>query len=195
MDETRDLIVTADSGPASDRPAPAGPTPNSPTAAQRGVARLAGRHWPCALGRGGIRTDKNEGDGATPAGRFALRRLLFRPDRIAPPPRCVLPTAALTPADGWCDDPADSAYNRAVALPYPASCEALWRADAVYDLIVVIGHNDAPPVAGAGSAIFIHCARPDFAPTEGCVAFAAADLIDLLARLAPDSAIDICPAS
>jgi len=99
--------------------------------------------------------------------------------------------AALTPSDGWCDDPADVAYNRAVTLPYPASCERLWRSDTVYDLIVVLGHNDNPPVSGAGSAIFIHCARPDFGPTEGCVAFAADDLLTLLGQIDPDSRIDI----
>jgi L,D-peptidoglycan transpeptidase YkuD (ErfK/YbiS/YcfS/YnhG family) len=165
----------------------------NPATALRGHASLDGRRWPCALGRGGVRaaTDKREGDGATPAGRFPLRRLLYRADRIAPPPRCALPASALMPVDGWCDDPADRAYNRAVMLPYPASCEALWRADAVYDLILVTGHNDDPPAAGAGSAIFAHCAQPDFAPTEGCVAFARADLLELLALLAPGSAIDI----
>jgi L,D-peptidoglycan transpeptidase YkuD (ErfK/YbiS/YcfS/YnhG family) len=141
-----------------------------------------------------VRRDKREGDGATPVGRFALRRLLYRADRFARP-ACVLPTAALEPADGWCDDPADAAYNRAVRLPYPASCEPLWRGDAVYDLMLVAGHNDAPPVAGAGSAIFIHLARPDYAPTAGCVAFAAADLIAVLAALTTDSALDIRPSA
>jgi L,D-peptidoglycan transpeptidase YkuD (ErfK/YbiS/YcfS/YnhG family) len=155
-----------------------------------GWASFCGRNWRCALGATGVRIDKREGDGATPAGRFALRRVLYRADRIARPV-CGLPLAALTPSDGWCDDPADVAYNRAVTLPYPASCERLWRSDTVYDLIVVLGHNDNPPVSGAGSAIFIHCARPDFGPTEGCVAFAADDLLTLLGQIDPDSRIDI----
>lgn len=139
-----------------------------------------GRRCRCALGRGGIAADKREGDGATPAGVFALRRLLFRPDRLAPP-ETTLPTAPLRPDDGWCDAPADPAYNRQVRLPYPASAEALWRQDHLYDLIVVIGHNDAPVVAGAGSAIFLHLARRDWGPTEGCVALALDDLLDVLA--------------
>ena len=165
--------------------------PDTPmTAASSGWAVLGQRRWRCALGAGGVHADKHEGDGATPTGRFALRRLLFRPDRL-PRPVCALPTGALTPADGWCDDPADAAYNRAVALPYPASCEQLWRDDAVYDLILVVGHNDAPPVAGAGSAIFIHCARPDYAPTAGCIAFASGALIELLSLLTPASVLEI----
>ena len=138
----------------------------------------------CALGRGGVRADKREGDGATPVGCFALRRLLFRPDRTAPPVT-TLPAAGLTPAHGWCDDPGHPDYNREVRLPHPARCESLWRDDVVYDLIVVLGHNDAPVVAGAGSAIFLHVARDGYAPTEGCVALARDDLLALLAAVGP----------
>jgi len=156
--------------------------------------------WPghrvrCALGRGGVRADKREGDGATPAGTFAVRRLLFRPDR-GPTPTTALPTtalsaAALTPAHGWCDDPAHADYNREVRLPHPARCESLWRDDGVYDLIVVLGHNDAPAVPGLGSAIFLHLARDAYAPTEGCVALARDDLVALLAVLAPGDSLCI----
>lgn len=138
----------------------------------------------CALGRGGVRPDKREGDGATPTGRFPLRRVLYRPDR-GPAPATVLPCAAIDPGDGWCDDPADPAYNRPVRLPHPARHERMWRDDALYDLVIVIGHNDDPPVAGLGSAVFVHLARPDWGPTEGCVALARADLLELLAMAAP----------
>lgn len=139
----------------------------------------AERRVPCALGRGGVRVDKREGDGATPVGRFALRRALYRHDR-EPRPTTGLPIRALHPDDGWCDAPADSAYNQPVTLPYPASHERLWRDDAVYDLIVVIGHNDSPVVPGLGSAIFLHLAHSDYRPTEGCIALARPHLIDLL---------------
>ena len=115
MVQASDLIVT------SDEPGTAG----SP-----GCATLGGRSWRCALGSGGVRRDKHEGDGATPVGRFPLRRLLYRPDRLARPV-CALPVGALTLSDGWCDDPTDAAYNRAVMLPYPASSESLWRDDGV----------------------------------------------------------------
>lgn len=139
-------------------------------APHRGEARWNGLLLPCALGRAGIRADKKEGDNATPAGRFALRRALFRADRIAQP-ATRLPLQEIGADDGWCDDAADPAYNRQVRLPYPARHERLWRDDAIYDLIVVIGHNDDPVVPGAGSAIFLHVARPDWSGTEGCVAF------------------------
>lgn len=139
----------------------------------------------CALGRGGVRADKREGDGATPAGRFPLRRVLYRPDRLAAPPETALPCRPLRPADGWCDDPADPRYNRPVDLPYPASHERLWREDEIYDIVGVLGHNDDPVVPGAGSAIFLHVARPDYAPTAGCVALAREDLLRLLSACGP----------
>ncbi|HEX7760428.1 MAG TPA: L,D-transpeptidase family protein, partial [Caulobacteraceae bacterium] len=99
--------------------------------------------------------------------------------------------APIAPSDGWCDAPADPAYNRPVTLPYPASAEHLWREDHVYDLIVVLGHNDDPPVAGMGSAIFLHLARPDYAPTEGCVALSRPDLERVLAMARPGDALTI----
>jgi L,D-peptidoglycan transpeptidase YkuD (ErfK/YbiS/YcfS/YnhG family) len=157
-----------------------------------GVLDLGGRRVRCALGPAGVVDGavKREGDGASPAGVWPLRRVLYRADRRAAPVT-ALPVQPLSPDDGWCDDPADAAYNTQVRLPYPAAAEALWRDDHVYDLILVIGHNDAPVVAGAGSAIFAHLARPDFAPTQGCVALAAADLEDLLRRAGPGDTLAI----
>jgi L,D-peptidoglycan transpeptidase YkuD (ErfK/YbiS/YcfS/YnhG family) len=147
----------------------------------QGIMRIGASEVPCALGKGGVApaTDKREGDGASPIGVWPLRRVLYRPDR-GPPPVTALPAAPLAPDDGWCDDPADPAYNRPVTHPCPASAERLWREDALYDMIVVLGHNDDPVVPGAGSAIFLHVAAPDYAPTEGCVALARLDLERLL---------------
>lgn len=151
-----------------------------------GRCRFGGKVYACTLGSGGIVADKKEGDGGTPAGTWPLRRLLYRPDR-GRPPTCILPTAPIAPDDGWCDDPADAAYNRPVKLPFAASHETMWRNDHLYDLVVVVGHNDDPPVAGAGSAIFLHLARPDRGPTAGCVAFERADLDAILTALEPES--------
>lgn len=144
----------------------------------------------CALGPAGVVADKVEGDGATPAGVFPLRYVFYRPDRVDPPAGS-LETRALRKADGWCDDPDDPAYNRLVELPYPASAETLWRDDDVYDLIVVLGHNDDPPVPGAGSAVFFHLAKPDFAPTEGCVAIERDILIEILSNIDKDAQMRI----
>jgi len=151
--------------------------------------------WPggsarCALGRGGVRPDKREGDGATPVGCFPLRRVLWRADRL-PQPATGLPIAPIAPDDGWCDDSGDPAYNRPVRRPYPAGHEALWREDGVYDVILVMGHNDSPPVPGLGSAVFIHLARPGWDPTAGCVALALPDMLELLAGCGPGSTLTI----
>ncbi len=145
---------------------------------------FAGRIYRCALGAAGITDHKMEGDSATPRGLLPLRRVLYRADRIRPPPAACVPLEPLAPTDGWCDAPYDRAYNRPVSLPYDASHEALWRTDALYDVIGVLGWNDQPVERSRGSAIFLHVARPDYGPTAGCVALAREDLLGLLkARL------------
>ncbi len=138
-----------------------------------------GRAFRCAVGRGGIGAKRGEGDGVTPTGRFALRRVFFRPDRIGPP-ETGLSVRPLDVDDGWCDDADDPAYNRLVRRPFAASHEIMWRDDRLYDLVVEVGYNDAPPIPGLGSAIFIHLARTDFSTTEGCVALAVGDLLEIL---------------
>lgn len=141
---------------------------------------LQGQMFRAALGKGGVRADKQEGDGATPSGILPLRRVLYRADRVAIP-ACAVPREALAPEDGWCDASGDPMYNRSVRLPYSGRHEELWRRDEVYDLIGVLGWNDAPVERNRGSAIFLHVARPDYAPTEGCVALALPDLRRVLA--------------
>ncbi len=157
---------------------------------ETGLLELAGKRYRCALGRGGLSTTKREGDGATPVGVWPLRRVLYRPDRIEPP-ETALDLAAIRIDDGWCDDPGHVDYNSAVTLPHEASCERLWRTDSLYDIIVVLGHNDDPVVAGAGSAIFLHVARDDYGPTEGCVALSEADLREVLAAADTTTALEV----
>ncbi|MGE5500786.1 MAG: L,D-transpeptidase family protein [Ignavibacteriales bacterium] len=157
-----------------------------------GTFDLNGRRVRCALGPAGVSAaaDKREGDGATPLGVWPMRRVLYRPDR-GPAPQTALPVAPIDPKDGWCDDPRDPNYNRPVALPYPASCETMWREDELYDVVVILAHNDDPPFPGMGSAIFLHCAKPGYPPTQGCVALAKADLLELLAVAKPGDALEV----
>lgn len=144
-----------------------------------GLLCFRGETLRCALGAGGISAAKREGDGATPTGLLPIRRILWRADR-GPRPATSLPAEPIAPDDGWCDDPADAAYNTAIRLPHPARHERLWRDDAVYDVIGVLGWNDAPVQRGRGSAIFLQVAWPGLAPTEGCVALPKAELLRLL---------------
>lgn len=162
------------------------------TAHADGSLLIEARSVRCALGRAGVvsAAAKMEGDGASPAGVWPLRRVLYRPDRGGRP-QTRLPVAPLAPHDGWCDTSDDAAYNRRVTLPHDARAERLWREDGLYDLMVVLGHNDAPVIPGAGSAIFLHLARPDYSPTEGCVGLARADLEALLALAEPGDALAI----
>jgi len=137
-----------------------------------------------------MRVRKREGDGATPAGAWRVRCVLYRADRVRHP-RTALAIQAMRPDDGWCDAPADRNYNRLVKHPYPASAERLWRADGLYDVLVVLDYNERPRVRGGGSAIFVHVARPDYAPTEGCIALARRHLERLLERLGRRTALSV----
>jgi L,D-peptidoglycan transpeptidase YkuD (ErfK/YbiS/YcfS/YnhG family) len=141
-----------------------------------------------ALGRGGIKALKREGDGATPFGRFPILQVLYRADRMARP-RTVFPLRAIRADDGWCEDPADGSYNKLVRLSPRSAADRLTRDDNLYDLILILGHNDRPCVKGHGSAIFVHLARPGYAPTAGCIALSRHDLLMLLAELRRGSAI------
>jgi L,D-peptidoglycan transpeptidase YkuD (ErfK/YbiS/YcfS/YnhG family) len=142
-------------------------------------ARYRGRWFPCAVGRGGIGEKRGEGDGVTPLGRHRIEMVLRRPDRLRGP------GAAIALRDGWSDDPADPAYNRRVLRPHRFGHEALRRSDRMYDLVAVLDWNRQPPVAGRGSAIFLHVWRGPRRPTAGCVAFRRDDLAWILARWTP----------
>ncbi|MET3664228.1 L,D-transpeptidase family protein [Caulobacter sp. 1776] len=158
-----------------------------------GRFELEGRILRCAIGKAGVIAggDKREGDNKSPLGTWVLREVRYRPDVYPDGPTTALPVRATRPEDGWCDAPGDPNYNRPVALPYPASAERMWRDDHVYDLVVILGHNDDPPVPGLGSAIFMHLARDGYPGTEGCVALARSDIEAVLAAAKPGDAIEI----
>lgn len=157
-----------------------------------GILRWPGGQGRCALGKGGVATPetKQEGDGATPLGVWPMRQVFWREDRLERPVT-GLPIDALIPEAGWCDDPSSSLYNFPVALPFPLNHEKLWREDGVYDVIVVLGYNDNPMIRGKGSAIFLHVARPDYSPTEGCIACSREDLLALLKTASPGDTLAI----
>jgi L,D-peptidoglycan transpeptidase YkuD (ErfK/YbiS/YcfS/YnhG family) len=146
----------------------------------------------CALGRSGRKPLKREGDGATPIGTFALRRGFYRADRLQRP-RTLLPLSALRKDDGWCDAPGDRNYNRHVRHPYPASAEAMWRQDHLYDVVIVLGHNEVPRVQGMGSAVFMHVAGAGFSATAGCVALKLPDLLRVLEHVSAETTLRIAP--
>jgi len=146
---------------------------------------IAGPHaLPVALGRGGIKANKREGDGGTPRGRFRLKRLWWRAERHIRPPT-LLPSRRIRADDGWCENPAERHYNQPLKVPKGSDADRLARADDLYDFIIEIDHNTRPRISGRGSAVFIHVARPRFAPTAGCIALEIGAFRRLLARLGP----------
>lgn len=145
--------------------------------------------WRAAVGRSGIRRDKIEGDGASPAGRWPIRRVLYRADKLGNAPVTVFETAEIHRDYGWCDDARHPDYNRPVHLPFAASHEEMWRKDDLYDMVVVLGHNDDPIVAGAGSAVFLHVASAGYGPTAGCASMTRDDLLEFLRLATPGTGL------
>ena len=162
-------------------------------AAERTVT-CGGLSLACRIGRRGAvaLADGREGDEKTPLGSYRLRFGLYRADRL-PRPRSALTFWPLREDDGWCDAPNDPAYNRFIRLPISSSHEALWREDGAYDIILVMSHNDSPPVPSLGSAVFIHVAQPDNRQTLGCVALAPEAMVQLLPLLQIGQTVKICP--
>lgn len=149
-----------------------------------------GKTYRCAIGKGGFSVGKKEGDGATPVGIFPLRECWYRADRVGKP-QTNLPLRIIGQNDGWCDDPESPDYNKHVKLPFAFSHEKLWREDHCYDLIIPLGYNDDPVVSGKGSAIFLHVMHDSGRATEGCVALAMADLLEILPYLSVGTCIEI----
>ncbi len=152
---------------------------------------VAGTHiLPVALGRGGIKANKFEGDGGTPRGIFHPVRLWWRADRHVRP-HTFLPVRAIRATDAWSEDPADRHYNRPVTRAETDGGDRLKRDDHLYDFIVEIDHNARPRVARRGSAVFLHLARENFTPTAGCVGMTRGAMLRLLARIGPRTRIVI----
>jgi L,D-peptidoglycan transpeptidase YkuD (ErfK/YbiS/YcfS/YnhG family) len=157
---------------------------------RRGWLIADGQAVPVALGRGGIKANKREGDGGTPKGTFRPRRLWWRADRH-PRPRTFLAVRAIKPEDAWCEDPESRHYNQPVRRHRDQDGDRLKRDDHLYDFIVEIDHNSSPRIKGRGSAVFLHLARENFGPTAGCVSMTRSSMLRLLRRLGPETKIVI----
>ena len=162
-------------------------TPNDLVLTPTGL-RFRGQRYPCAIGRGGLRMDKREGDGGTPVGTHRIVAMLYRADRMSRPAPWALPIRL---GDLWSDDVGDDSYNLMVRAPYRHSHEVLRRADPLYDLVLVIDWNWPHPEKGRGSCIFIHQWRRPGYPTEGCVAFRRDHLRRIAGYLTPGNRLII----
>jgi L,D-peptidoglycan transpeptidase YkuD (ErfK/YbiS/YcfS/YnhG family) len=143
-----------------------------------------------ALGRGGIIANKREGDGGTPKGVFHPKRLWWRADRY-PRPKTFLTARAIRKEDAWCEDATSRHYNRPIKLLHNQDGDRLTRDDHLYDFIIEIDHNISPRIAGRGSAVFLHLARPSFSPTAGCISMKKSAMLQLLRQIGPQTKIFI----
>ena len=157
---------------------------------RRGWLTAGGWTVPVALGRGGILANKREGDGGTPSGTFYPLRLWWRADRHPRPgPFCRSGRSGRKTAG--VRTRGDRHYNQPIRLAGDQPGDRLTREDHLYDFIVEIDHNGAPRIAGRGSAVFLHLARPDFSPTAGCVSMTKSAMLRLLRRMGPQTKIMI----
>jgi L,D-peptidoglycan transpeptidase YkuD (ErfK/YbiS/YcfS/YnhG family) len=160
------------------------------TGGHKGVLRFLTHRTRCALGAGGVTHAKKEGDKKTPLGRFALRRIWYRPDRVSID-HAALPICEIGQKSGWCDASTHPLYNQAIERPFTASHEKLWRHDRLYNVFIELGVNDAPPAPHQGSAIFLHLEKNNFQPTLGCVAVSFESMKFILTHAQADTHINI----
>ena len=142
--------------------------------------RMGSSYYPCSVGRNATTARKVEGDGATPEGRHHIIGLLYRPDRMRKPTDWAIP---IRPRDIWSDDSRDPNYNMIGRSPTFFSHEKLFRADRLYDMVLLTDWNWPYVVKGRGSAIFIHRWRKARHPTYGCIALHASHLLEIAQRV------------
>lgn len=157
---------------------------------RQGVLKVGPLALNVALGRSGIGMLKREGDGHTPRASLRLLYGFWRSDRVARP-KTRLPMIASRKTMVWCDDPKSPLYNRLSRLPLKESHETICRSDQLYDIVIVMDWNVSSRRRGAGSAIFLHLARPGYKPTEGCIAVTQRDMLRLLEVAERDTMIHV----
>lgn len=144
----------------------------------------------CALGKAGIGKKKQEGDNVTPSGTFKIVKIYYRSDRIKKI-YSKFKAIEITKNMGWCDDPSSKYYNQLINLPSRYSHEKLFKVKNIYDIIVVLNYNMKPIIKNKGSAIFIHIAKKNYLPTQGCIALKKNDLLKLLSKIRKNIKIKI----
>lgn len=149
----------------------------------------------CALGGHGISTDRHEGDGTTPAGKYTFGTAFGYGGN----PGTSMPYKFSSPDDYWVSGKTPDTYN--VWITRSGGPDPAWGSDGdgferlnepvVYKYGIVINFNTgdggSTKVMGNGSGIFFHCARPNMTPTAGCVALPEGDVVNVLRWMKPSS--------
>jgi len=144
----------------------------------------------CAIGKRGIGNKKREGDKITPKGKFKIKTILYRKDRVSHF-RSKITKLSIKKNMGWCDDPKSKKYNKLIRLPFKGSAEKLYRGDNTYDIILVLNYNLNPIRKGKGSAIFIHVAKKNYKNTLGCIAVSKKNLKKIIKKINKSTIVNI----
>ena len=147
-----------------------------------GLIKYKNFKFRCALGKAGMGEKKQEGDNVTPTGTFKIVKIYYRSDRIKKI-SSKFRAIEITKNMGWCDDPNSKNYNQLINLPSKYGHEKLFKKNNIYDIIVVLNYNMKPVVKNKGSAIFIHVAKKNYQPTQGCIALKKNDLLKILSKI------------
>ena len=148
------------------------------------------KSFQCAIGKRGTTEKKIEGDGCTPLGKYLIKEVFYRSDRVNLP-NISFPTRAIENNFGWCDDINSKEYNKLIKFPFKESAEKLFRSDNIYDIVCVLNYNLDPIIKNKGSAIFLHIARDDYSGTQGCVAISEKNLVLLLTMININTELNI----
>ena len=144
----------------------------------------------CALGKRGISKKRKEGDFITPIGRYKIKIILYRKDRVKNL-KTSLKKLPIHKKLGWCDDPNSRSYNKLIKHPFNFSAEKLYRRDNIYDIILVLSYNMNPIKKNKGSAIFIHIAKKNFNSTQGCIAIRKNELLKIIKKIKRNTLVKI----
>ena len=144
----------------------------------------------CAIGKRGINYKRKEGDLITPIGRYKIKYILYRKDRVKKP-QTSIKKIIIKKNMGWCDDPISRKYNQLIKLPSIFSYEKLYKKENIYDIILVLNFNMSPVLKKKGSAIFIHVARKNFVKTEGCIAIKKTYLLKIIKEIKTSTKVKI----
>ena len=144
----------------------------------------------CAIGKKGIGSKKKEGDLITPRGKYKVKYILYRKDRIKKI-QSEMKIIKIKKNMGWCDDPRSRNYNKLIKLPSIYRHEKLFKKENIYDIILVLNYNMRPIKKNKGSAIFIHVSKKNFKKTEGCVAIQKRDLLKIVKEIKKNTKVMI----
>ena len=140
----------------------------------------------CSIGKRGIGVKKKEGDLVTPKGKFKIKFILYRVDRV-PKLKTTLKKIIIRKNMGWCDDPKSKYYNKLIKFPFRYSAEKLYKKNNTYDIILVLSFNSNPVRKYKGSAIFIHLATKDYKNTAGCIGIKKKDMKKIIPKIKKNS--------